>query len=114
MVDLQEGEICIDGIDIARLRASDVRSRLNFVPDEPFFLPGSIRANLDPHGCATDHQLQEALSAIASKGVLKDPDLNADLNPADLSHGEKQLFALVRAMLHPQKQIVILDEATSR
>lgn len=114
LLDLNSGSIRIDGIDISRVSRSLVRSRLNTIPQEAFFLHGSIRLNANPEGNADDDTIVEALkevnlwSHIESKGGL-DEDMSDDL----LSHGQQQLFCLARALCKPGK-VVIMDEATSR
>ena len=63
-----------------------------------------------------DNDLLEVLSRVGLKDkVLSwDGGLDADFDPeGSLSHGERQLFCLARAMLKISN-IVILDEFTSR
>lgn len=114
MVDLDQGQIFIDGIDIVSTSTNDLRSCLTVIPDDPFFMPGSIRTNIDPYGTATDEQIRYALKAVLLSNLSEEQGFDGELKPDDLSHGQKQLFALARAMLSPQKKIVLLDEATSR
>lgn len=37
-----ERSTLVDGVDIAKIPRQDVRSRLNGVPQDPFFMKGSI------------------------------------------------------------------------
>ncbi|ODA75948.1 hypothetical protein RJ55_08589 [Drechmeria coniospora] len=98
MLDLDSGTIIIDGVDISR---------------EVFFPLTTVRENLDPHETAKDEKLIEALRSVrlwdvfASRGGL-----DGDLSEDTLSHGEKQLFCLARALVQPAK-VVIVDEAIS-
>jgi ABC-type multidrug transport system fused ATPase/permease subunit len=91
-----------------------VRSRINIIPQQPFFLHGSVRLNANPESNVDDEQIINALQAvnlwsyIESKGGL-DIDMSDDL----LSHGQQQLFCLARALCK-SSSIVIMDEATSR
>ncbi|KAF2155055.1 ABC transporter [Myriangium duriaei CBS 260.36] len=114
MVDLESGQIIIDGKDTASMGVSYLRSQLNAVPDEPFFLPGSLRSNIDIDSKASDEQVRHALKSVLLQELSNTEDLNAEWKPDNLSHGQKQLFALARATLQPNKKIVILDEVTSR
>ncbi|KAJ5408595.1 P-loop containing nucleoside triphosphate hydrolase protein [Penicillium cosmopolitanum] len=113
LLDLNSGSILIDGIDISRVSRSHVRSRLNTIPQEVFFLHGTIRLNANPEGDADDSTIIGALeevnlwSYIESKGGL-DEDMTEEL----LSHGQRQLFCLARALCKSSK-ILIMDEATS-
>ena len=91
-----------------------MRSRINVIPQQPFFLHGSVRLNANPESNVDDEQIIDALQAvnlwsyIESKGGL-DIDMSDDL----LSQGQQQLFCLARALCK-SSSIVIMDEATSR
>jgi ABC-type multidrug transport system fused ATPase/permease subunit len=116
MIELSNGSVSIDGIDLSTLQKDDLRSRLNGVPDDPFFFPGSIRANIDIEGSATDEQLRLALAQLGLGEALScvQGGLDAEFKPEELSQGQKQKLALARAMLRPCGKVVILDEATSK
>lgn len=114
MLDLDNGSITIDGVDISKISRYEIRSRLNTLPQEPFFLHGDARLNMDPRGVETDDKLIDALKAvrlwdfIEAKGGL-DMEFSEDI----LSHGQRQLFCLARATCK-NSSILIMDEATSR
>ncbi|KAJ5246170.1 P-loop containing nucleoside triphosphate hydrolase protein [Penicillium chermesinum] len=112
-LEIDSGSVLIDGVDIALLSRSRIRSSLNTIPQQAFFLHGSVRLNLNSRQDVSDEKIIDALqetdlwSHIESKGGL-DTDMSEDL----LSHGQQQLFCLARAMCK-SSQIVIMDEATS-
>lgn len=113
MLELEDGSINIDGIDISRIPRQEVRRRLNTLPQEPFFVRGTVRENADPLGVASDEDIIEGLKAARLwDSIEKDGGLDGELNEERLSHGQRQLFCLVRAVVKPGK-IVIMDEATS-
>lgn len=116
MMDLREGQIIVDGVDISSLAPSDIRRCINVVPQEPFFLPGSVRFNLDPHGtCSGDAEVEQAIRKVSEtlwNKVQEDGGLDADLKAEEWSQGSRQLLCLVRALL-TKSGILILDEATS-
>lgn len=114
MIELSGGSINIDGIDISTLPRSIVRERLNAIPQDPFFLSGSVRENCDPRGTATDVEIEEALRKVQLWDIIDTKGgLDIELTQDFFSHGQRQLFCLARAILHPSK-IVIMDEATSK
>jgi ABC-type multidrug transport system fused ATPase/permease subunit len=121
MIELRDGSITLDGIDLSTLSCSTVRSRINVVPQEPFFMPGTIRFNLDRQlqdNPVPDSSLIQALEAVGLwKKVREDcPDggeLDQPLSISNWSMGERQLLALARALVM-KSPILILDEAMSR
>lgn len=114
MLELGEGSITIDGHDISKVPREDLRKRLNTLPQEPFFLHGSVRENIDPLQISTDERIVETLRSVQLWEMLESRGgLDAMMSEDALSHGQRQLFCLARAIARPGN-IVIIDEATSR
>ncbi|KAG6119070.1 hypothetical protein E4U13_007997 [Claviceps humidiphila] len=113
MLELEAGSITIDGHNISRIPREELRKRLNTLPQEPFFLQGSVRENADPLQLSTDERIIKNLITVRLWEILESRGgLDAPLSEDELSHGQRQLFCLARAITRPGN-IVIVDEATS-
>jgi len=116
-MDLQAGEITIDGQNIAHLAQQDFRKFISYVPQEPLLFHRSLTDNISYGRLdATKEEVEKAADmAHASDFIAELPDGYNTLvgeRGIKLSGGQKQRVAIARAMLS-KAPILVLDEATS-
>src|SRR5690242_2456244 len=117
MMDIDGGRILIGGQDISKLRQSDLRSLIAYVPQDPAMFHRTLRDNIAfarPH--ATDEEIYQAAQAAHVTEFAGDlPDGFGTMvgeRGVKLSGGQRQRVALARAILR-DAPILLLDEATS-
>lgn len=112
-----EGQVKIDGQDLAKVNLLSFRKHLGVVLQDDFLYEGTIRENiLFPRPDASNEEV-----LVAAKGAYVTEFTDRFDNGLDtligergvkLSGGQRQRISIARALL-AQPQIVILDEATS-
>jgi subfamily B ATP-binding cassette protein HlyB/CyaB len=113
----ERGEVIIDGENIAFFDPHDVRTRVSYVPQEPYLFTGSLRENLTLGDIsATDEVIERALRISAADQLVKQLphglDTQVGERGAALSGGQRQRVAIARALLR-RPTVIILDEPTS-
>ncbi|KAJ7100917.1 multidrug resistance-associated ABC transporter [Mycena belliarum] len=123
IVELDEGDIHIDGYNTRNLGLDVLRGKLALVPQDSVMFLASLRDNLDPAGSRTDAELISMLQRawlLPREGDAPDPVAESKFSldsivgdeGSNYSAGEKQLLALCRALVK-NSRIIVLDEATS-
>ncbi|KAI2967281.1 hypothetical protein CBS147324_7058 [Aspergillus niger] len=114
LLPIQSGSVQIDGVDLSNVCSEDILKRLSVVPQDPCFLPGTIRLNIDPDEALSEAALEGVLKATHLSAIVQNMGgLDAELEPGLWSAGQGQLMALARAMAR-RSRILILDEAMGR
>ena len=115
--DIADGKIRYDGININKIKKSDLRRSLGIVLQETNLFTGTVMDNIRYGRLdATDEECIEAARlAGADDFITRLPNgYNTELtnNGANLSQGQRQLIAIARAAV-ADPPVMILDEATS-
>jgi ATP-binding cassette subfamily B protein len=115
MVELGEGELFLDGVDVTRLELEQLRRRVALVPQEGYLFTATLADNLrygEPE--AGQERVEEAAAQARLEGDIKGfPDGYATLvgeRGITLSGGQRQRTALGRALL-VDAPVLVLDDA---
>ena len=115
--DIADGKIRYDGININKIKKSDLRRSLGIVLQDTNLFTGTVMENIRYGKLdATDEEcIQAAKLANAHDFISRLPqgyDTELTGNGARLSQGQRQLIAIARAAV-ADPPVMILDEATS-
>jgi ATP-binding cassette subfamily B protein len=117
VMDVSEGRILVDGIDVRRIQLADLRRAIAYVPQSTFLFSQPLHRNVRmTHLSLDDDALWRAIEiARLSKDLPQLPDGLDTLvgeRGVMLSGGQKQRVAIARAIAH-DPAILVLDDALS-
>lgn len=115
--EIDTGRITVDGVDIRKVKRSNLRRMFGMVLQDTWLFNGTIRENIayGREGASFEEVVEAAKMAYADHFIRTLPDgydtiLNEEAT--NISQGQKQLITIARAVL-ANPAILILDEATS-
>jgi ATP-binding cassette subfamily B protein len=120
LYDPGKGMILLDGKDIRAYGALERTQKIGFILQEPFLFTGTVRDNIiygnELYKDYTNQQFENVIISanLGSLLALFDQGLETKVtsNGGDISLGQKQLIAFMRAVLR-NPELLILDEATA-
>ena len=115
--DIADGKIRYDGININKIKKSDLRRSLGIVLQDTNLFTGTVKDNIRYGKLdATDEEIIKAAHiANAYDFIMRLPngfDTMLESDGANLSQGQRQLISIARAAV-ADAPVMILDEATS-
>jgi ATP-binding cassette subfamily B protein len=122
LLDPDEGQVLIDGMDVRRIPVAVLRRRIGLVPQEPFLFSDSIAENIAygvPEG-DDPAALEARVRAVARMAQLEKDVDDFPLGFATplgergvtLSGGQRQRTAIARALIR-EPRVLIFDDALS-
>lgn len=117
LMDLNGGQIAVDGTDISKVTQQDLRTSIAYVPQEPLMFHRAIADNIRYGRLDASQQEIEAVAKMANaeefiRDLPKGYTTLVGERGTKLSGGQRQRVAIARAMLK-NAPILLLDEATS-
>ena len=117
LLDPAEGRILVGGVPVDEVRFDSLRSRVSYVPQEGFLFDGTVadnvrygRPGVDDAGITAAFADLDLFDWV--NGLPDGLQTRVGERGSNLSAGERQLVALVRAWI-ANPDLLVLDEATS-
>ncbi len=115
-----EGEILLNGSPIKNYSAGELSNKIGFILQEPFLFKGTVGENILYGNESLKDLSEEEIKKLLSENNLYDllvrfkSGLSTKISGEgdDLSLGEKQIIAFMRAVLR-KPELLIMDEATA-
>lgn len=114
--DCSEGTVSVDGTDVTKFDAEELRNRIGIVPQKAMLFHGTVRSNLLwGNKNASDEELYEALKTAQAEDFIREKqglDTKVEQGGKNFSGGQRQRLTIARAMVR-KPEILILDDSSS-
>lgn len=117
LYDVDRGTVEVDGVDVRRIAAGELRRRIVTIPQSLFLFSGTVHDNIALFDRSVSRaRVMEAAQAVNLDGFIRSLPRGYDQEVLEegksLSTGQKQLLSFARAFVR-DPDVVIMDEATS-
>ncbi|MHC5933086.1 ABC transporter ATP-binding protein [Nostoc sp.] len=117
LLDIESGQLFLDGLDITKIALTDLRGAIAYVPQDSFLFSTTIKNNIRYGDPLSEQEQVESVAQLAQieseiNNFPQQYETIVGERGINLSGGQRQRTALARAML-VNAPVLILDDALS-
>ncbi|MBQ6991688.1 MAG: ABC transporter ATP-binding protein [Clostridia bacterium] len=115
LYDIERGKILIGGYDISKISTKCLRDNISYISQTPYIFADTVRNNITlGNKDITGQDIYDLVYEIGVENLFDklSEGLDTKIKISQLSYGELQIIAFIRAILH-KANIYIFDEPTS-